>query len=554
MPAAMLGRDAGTSTPEDRRAAPRGRVPDRSARGFARRSANRLARWSVPGVPALTALIVTCWNLGTPSFWRDEAVTIDVAQRSLSDTIRLLSHIDAVHGAYYLLMHPVAATLGIGETAMRLPSAAAAALAAAMTAVLGRRLATPGVGLAAGLLVAGAPTISRYAQEARQYTLVTALAVTATYLLVRVVETGGRRGTLPAYGLSLVLLAAGHLMALLLLAAHAVALCTVRPGRVLVRRWSLTVAAALLAVVPLAVVALPQRGQVDWIPRPAPHDVTDLLGFLSGSARLTVPVVSLVVLCLLPRRRRRSGQAEPGEASGDAGMEDAAASDAAASDDAAPDATAPDAAARAVGLHGLALAWALLPPALLLGISLIKPLYLPRYVLYSLPAVALLAAAGLARLRWWAALPVGVAMAVLAVPAHQEIRLPAARADDLRLMAATIRAGARPGDTIVFHHTLYRRVMAAYPRTYAPLRDVALQSDPAAAGNLMGVEVSPAVLAERLRGVDRVWFVDNRVGFRLPDDPADAAKARLIRTSRDFCKISQWRYRGGSIFLYGRCR
>ena len=51
----------------------------------------------------------------------------------------------------------------------------------------------------------------------------------------------------------------------------------------------------------------------------------------------------------------------------------------------------------------VALPWLVAPPTLLLVISQIRPLYDFRYVLFCLPAVALLAADGLCWLAWFCA-------------------------------------------------------------------------------------------------------------------------------------------------------
>ena len=142
--------------------------------------------------PAGVALLVALWRLDGPSLWRDEAVTAGVSRLPVGDMLAVLSRTDAVHGVYYLLMHVVQRAFGGGEAALRLPSVLATVAAAAGTAAVGRRLGGRWPGLAAGLLFAGAPLISRYAQEARSYAIVTALAVTATYLLVRAVDGGGR--------------------------------------------------------------------------------------------------------------------------------------------------------------------------------------------------------------------------------------------------------------------------------------------------------------------------------------------------------------------------
>src|SRR6266567_4795119 len=107
------------------------------------------ARW----LPPALALLISLWRITTPSYWRDEAATIAAVRRPLGDLIRMLGNVDAVHGAYYLIIWPVEHVLGSGPLVMRLPSAIAVAVGAAAVAATGRRLISPWAGLAAGLLV-----------------------------------------------------------------------------------------------------------------------------------------------------------------------------------------------------------------------------------------------------------------------------------------------------------------------------------------------------------------------------------------------------------------
>ncbi|WP_344454212.1 glycosyltransferase family 39 protein, partial [Actinocorallia aurantiaca] len=172
-------------------------------------------------IPALAALATGLWGLTGPSFWRDEAVTAEVSRRSLSQILRLLPEIDAVHGLYYLLLHFVVGAAGSGEAALRMPSVLAGAVTAGCTAELGRRYAGARLGLLAGLLAACSPFLTRYAQDARPYAMVTATAVVSTLLLSLVLERDGRRRW-AAYSASVVVLGMFNLFGLLLLAAHAV--------------------------------------------------------------------------------------------------------------------------------------------------------------------------------------------------------------------------------------------------------------------------------------------------------------------------------------------
>ena len=180
-------------------------------------------------MPACLAFGVALWRISAPSFSGDEAASLSAARRSLPGLWHMLGSTDAVHGAYYLLLWAVVRLAGTGEFAARLPSALAVGAAAAGITAIGRRLASRRTGLAAGVAFGVFPGTSRYAQEARSYAIVMALAVLASYLLIRAVRQGpARRPWLAAYCLALTALGWANLMALLIIPAHAVTLAGIR--------------------------------------------------------------------------------------------------------------------------------------------------------------------------------------------------------------------------------------------------------------------------------------------------------------------------------------
>jgi ABC-2 type transport system permease protein len=185
-----------------------------------RRPFMRLIRLALP---SFVMFIVGLWRISGPSFWRDEAATMSAIRRPLPVLWQMLGKTDVVHGAYYLLMWPLVRVLGTSELGARLPSVVAVAAAAGGVAAIGRRLASERAGLAAGLAFALFPVASRYGQEARSYALVMALAVLASYLLVRAtdMDTGSRSWWL-AYSATLAAMGWMNLMSLLIVPAHAV--------------------------------------------------------------------------------------------------------------------------------------------------------------------------------------------------------------------------------------------------------------------------------------------------------------------------------------------
>ena len=82
-------------------------------------------------VPPLVTLAVVLWGIEGPSYIPDEAATLSAVHRSFPELLRMLLHIDAVHGPYYMFMWVVVRLGGTSELATRLPSALATVVTAA---------------------------------------------------------------------------------------------------------------------------------------------------------------------------------------------------------------------------------------------------------------------------------------------------------------------------------------------------------------------------------------------------------------------------------------
>ena len=443
--------------------------------------------------PAIT-LAVMLWGVSARPYWGDEADTVSAVSRSVPQLIRLLGHVDAVHGLYYLLLWPVVRVAGVSEFATRLPSAVAMAAAAAGVTVIARRLVSRRAGLCAGLMFAVLPTVSLQGHDARPYAMVTAAAVLASYLLVRAAQDPRPRW-FAAYGLSVALLGCTQLFGLLLVPAHAVTLIGLsrrrraeRNGqRALACRWLVTITAAGVAVAPVAILCWAQRGAISWIPKPGWHDLDDVANLMAAGS-----VASVVMIGLLSVLGGTCGDSlmmtwPPTPARG---------------------AARPAAADRS--LTWLAAPWLVLPPLLLLAVSEIKPVYNGRYVTYCLPAVALLAGTGLAALRWPMRAAAVALVVALAAPTQLGLRVPG---NGMRAAAQFLSAHERPGDAIIYPEPSIPPWDLAYPEGFAHLRDISLRQTAAASGRLYASTVPLPVLERRERGVRRIWAVEMR-----PDD------------------------------------
>ncbi|MFI2610344.1 glycosyltransferase family 39 protein [Kitasatospora sp. NPDC018619] len=266
--------------------------------------------------PAVVMLAVGGYRLGAPDLWRDEVATWTVATRSLDDLLRLLQHVDASNGAYYLLMHGWTAVFGDSAVSLRIPSVLAMAGAAALVALTARRLFGSRVAaVSAGLLLAVVPEVSRYAQEARSYALVTCAVAAASYFLLRALERPTLRCWAP-YCAAMALAGAGHLVSFSTVAGQAALLALhlwrTRPAadRRLLWQYPLAVAVAALPVLPVVLLGSRQSDrQLGWIPAPSMRGLAYFGERLFGSDLVFYSFLLLALPALvLPGRRSRAWQ------------------------------------------------------------------------------------------------------------------------------------------------------------------------------------------------------------------------------------------------------
>ncbi|MDG9677520.1 glycosyltransferase family 39 protein [Micromonospora sp. DH14] len=508
-----------------------GQLSERSA-GTAWERLRRLPVW-LP--PALLTLAVTVTGLGSAQLWRDELATWSAATRSPTDLARLAGTIDAATGPYYLLMHGWTTVVGDATIALRLPAVLAMTVAAGLLAVLGARLVDRRAGLFAGLLFAVLPGTSRYGQEARPYALATMLAVLATLLLV----TALRRPSWArwaGYATAVAALGLIHLIALTLLAAHALVVliawwrgpaaagiaapasaapAAAAAGSVAPRldverdrrvwRWLVAVLPAALLVTPLLVKARTQQSrQLNWVHLVRPDDLSALPG---GAAQSSVVGGLLVGVAAL-------GAARLGR--------------------------------RAV----LPVSAVLLPVLLLFAAGAVVPLWVPRYLVFVVPFACLLAGAALAAVTAPGALVVVVLAGLLGLPDQAALRRthewPRSAPVDYAGAARVIADGQRPGDAVVYsprHSWLFLDLGIEYHLADPP-RDVLVTEDEARRGDLWAAECPQP--AQCLAGTTRVWLV---VSGRHADPLATVPDAKGDALRADFTVAQVWQRPGLTVAL-----
>lgn len=465
-------------------------------------------------VPFLWTLALGLWGLSRQdSVWRDEAATWQVAGRPAGEIWRMLGNVDAVHGLYYLLMHGLFEVFGASTTTLRLPSVLAVAAAAACVALIGSRLAGFWAGLGGGLALGLLPAVQFYLQEGRPYALVAAGAGLSTLLLVSLLESGPGRRAWPrwtAYGVTVLVCALLNWLSLLVLPAHAATLWWVRAGRGVLLRWAAYASGAAAGALPLILFSRGQSDQVSWIPPLTWH-------MLIGPGIL-LAIGGLGAWADRPDRKNLS--------------------------------------AAAVGLPLLAV-----PQLGLIGLSLVQPLFLDRYVLFSMAGLALLIGAALGAAvracspRFPAAgllVPGVVGAAVVALlPVELGKRAPASRVDDVLAVAGEVDRLKGDGDAVLFVPAARRDTALVSPGAFTGLTDLALARTPVASATLKGEEAEPARIRAALLGQRRVLLVTDAAEVaKAPSAERDKAKAAVLR--EHFTVVEDRQVRGRRVTVYER--
>ncbi len=351
--------------------------------------------WRTDLAVFVVGLLARLHGIAAKPYWMDEVTTVQRSMRPLTGLIAdALSH---HHLPGYFVLTSWLAPFGTGEAVMRLPSAVFGALACAVLCNAGRAVGGQGTrglwaGLVAGLLMALSPMQVQYGQEARSYALLTctiAIALRGLLALALDPARAARPWRAPgAHRLGWAAYVAGTVAALNVLsvalfwvaasslAAACVALQAPGARRGIARNWLLAHAVVAALSLPWFVAMYVSVGGrlgagLDWVP-----PLTLGRAWSTVSAVFLFRISSLISFRLYP-------ESLPGFGLLVAAM------------------AACGAVALWRGRRGalavLLLGCAVLP-ASLAAISLVHPVWMPRYVLWSGVPFCLLAGLGAAML------------------------------------------------------------------------------------------------------------------------------------------------------------
>ena len=336
------------------------------------------------------AFLLRVGGLLSQSLWRDEVDALRFSTQALPALLEMFRKPGENGPLFFLALRPWLAIGGSSEFALRFPSALAGTLAVPLLYTLIRRLTRErSTAIIAALLLATAPYAVWYGQEAKMYAALTVLVPLSFYLAVQASWQGRWwRWTLLYIVTSLSFYT--HLLAALALPVQAVWLLIlpslapgIEPATARRRRLSalLYLALLILPYLPLVQWQLPawlaadQQTGYPFVPLP-----TILLVLLTAFSRGILPVtqrLTLLPMVLALLAGIGLWAALPAQGASQARW-------------------------WRWGVIGLLLAWLLLPALGIYVISLRRPLFADRYLIWALPAFLALAAMGVAALaRVW---------------------------------------------------------------------------------------------------------------------------------------------------------
>ena len=439
--------------------------------------------------------------IGEKSIWIDEAASIFFA-RDWTQMWQYLPNHEANMWLYYTMLNPWL-KLGHGEAIIRALSAVFAVATIPVIYMLGRQLFGPRAGAISSLLVASNAFFISYAQEARGYTLLVLLVTLSSLFFVKAVQAASWKNWL-GHALCSALALYTHLFAALVYFVHAASLPLLGRRNLPWRGFVYSSLVLGILLIPLIVWQPLSSGQLQWIRPPTLSNIFSYLLELTGnrpSLLLYTIICTMTLLAVLRTPQYQRGEDE-------------------------------------LWGHLFVALWILVPLAVTVVFSwVVRPVFVSRYLIISLPALALLAGAGISRLkRPWLQAAILLLMLCLSTRAiflwyfeHPK--------HDWRSVTQYVLSESKPGDGAVFYLDPGRKAFAYYQERLG--------------GNQTGLTVLEMLMREHGRArpdlneplllslpgtYDRVWLILNH--DRLYRDRPD--RNRIVGTiENSYTKVQE---------------
>jgi uncharacterized membrane protein len=417
-------------------------------------------------------------SLAVRSLWIDEAASVSFASLAWKPFLKVLWGYQGNMALYYFLLHGWI-RLGDSEFAVRSLSVLFGVLTIPALYLLAARLFDRPTGLLSAALLTVHSFHIHWSQETRAYSFLILLLVVTTYALVAALESNSKLSYWLAFSVLAGLCIYAHIFALLVLTAHALAIIFPKPFRVELPTVVASAAVFAFLCEPMAAfVILQHSDQLAWISRPTLADIWEFLKLMTSQGGVLLVVVYLA-LCGFAFLQPAGGKRPAKES----------------------------------WALRLVLLWLISLPLLTLAVSLIKPLFYPRYMVICVPALVILAARGLVNLyempavrRWAAVATFVLVIALSGWGTYQYFLNFPTETSDWRSAVHYILQHEQPGDGAVFYlpnaycyrYYVHRAEETQHAATSAP--DVLYPPSP-------WQPVTRAEIQQVTSGHERVWLI-----------------------------------------------
>lgn len=334
--------------------------------------------WMLVGIVAL-AFGLRVSGLSFQSLWRDEVDAVRFASLPLADLAQMAVAPGQNGALYFALLGQWLALAGRSEFALRFFAVVPSVLAVPVAYRLGRKLypAAMAVAMIAALFIATSPYLAWYGQEGKMYAAVALLALLSVERCVTAVQLGGWHRWL-SYVVATAIACYLHVLAMVLIPAQVAIFLLLGGWSQLSRRRALLVGLSVLLLVCLPTLkwGLPMlfvSAETGYAFVPLQRMAGSLYGaFVLGVAQpvtwwaLAPSLVLLGGALIAPVRAGRSKA------------------------------------------YSLLICWLVLPVVCLYLVTLRRPVFTARYLIYVLPALVLLLATGVAALASYSRVLTGV--------------------------------------------------------------------------------------------------------------------------------------------------
>jgi mannosyltransferase len=356
------------------------------------------------------------WGLGHTSLWIDEPATVGLARLPWPRYVYSWWYGEGSFQTIYFLLMRGWLHFGDSEAWIRLPAALMGIASLPLLYPVARKLVGRQAALLSTAIFALSPSHIYYSQNARSYSMGVLLVMLSTWFFVQAMERGHESDWL-LWTLFSVLSVYAHWFAATVMVAQA---CSLLFWKRPIPWLKMILHTFLIFLVCLPDLSFLTRTSTTFLKTalevsPTPREFLHLLAFLGGSgAKLIIAVVLWIAAVRAIARTRSTHDAE------------------------------------GYWRGMVVLCWAAVPILLIALVSLKYPVFMQRYMIFTLPGAVILAGFGAAQLRWhnlgdWLAALLCVASVVTFVIGYGKPR------EDWRAASNSIISAATPGDALLVY-------------------------------------------------------------------------------------------------------